>query len=45
MGHADDAEKDYTNFLNVSEIGKIVSRGAVDTALLFLCKSTEFHGK
>ena len=45
MGHADDAVKDYTIFLNVGEIGRIVLRGAVDTALLFLCKSTEIYGK
>ena len=45
MGHADDAVKDYTIFLNVSKIRRIVLSSAVDTALLFLCKFTELHEK
>ena len=45
MRHADKAVKDYTIFLNVSKIRRIVLSSAVDTALLFLCKSTELHEK
>ena len=44
MGYADDAVKDYTIFLNVGEIGRIVLRGAVDTALLFCIVPHIFMG-
>ena len=42
MGHADDAVKDYTIFLNVSKNRIRVLRGAVDKALLFCIDPQDF---